>query len=400
LTITVTISGPASAESFAAHEMSGRHPRRVIGERATTLWPMARIGLLTGGGDCPGLNAVIRAAVRSGLAHGEHSFLGFRHGWAGVLSDEAIELDMGATVGILPRGGTILGTSRTNPFAEGHDGIEAIRTTLERRGVDALMPIGGEDTLGVALRLHEAGVPIVSVPKTIDNDLGATDFTFGFQTAVQIVTDAIDRLHTTAESHNRVMVVEVMGRHAGWIATHAGIAGGADAILVPERPFDIEEVCAHLRRRHARGRSFSIVVVSEGATPREGTLQTGPGATGESSGEAAAPAVQDAATDAFGHARLGGIGVTLEQEIEQRTGYETRVTILGHVQRGGTPTAFDRVLATRFGVAATQAVLGGRFGTMVALQGTQIVEVELAQALAAPKLLDPELYATAELFFG
>jgi len=395
--------------------MSGRHPRGVIEERATTLWPMARIGLLTGGGDCPGLNAVIRAAVRSGLAQGEHSFLGFRHGWAGVLSDEAIELDMAATVGILPRGGTILGTSRTNPFAAGHDGIEAIRTTLERRGVDALMPIGGEDTLGVALRLHEAGVPIVGVPKTIDNDLGATDFTFGFQTAVQIVTDAIDRLHTTAESHNRVMVVEVMGRHAGWIATYAGIAGGADAILVPERPFDIEEVCAHLRRRHARGRSFSIVVVSEGATPREGTLRAGPGgtepgrskpggaeqgATDESSGAAAAPTVRGAATDAFGHARLGGIGVTLEQEIERRTGYETRVTILGHVQRGGTPTAFDRVLATRFGVAATQAALGGRFGTMVALQGTQIVEVALAQALAAPKLLDPELYATAELFFG
>jgi 6-phosphofructokinase 1 len=236
----------------------------------------------------------------------------------------------------------------------------------------------------VALRLHEAGIPIVGVPKTIDNDLGATDVTFGFQTAVQIVTDAIDRLHTTAESHNRVMVVEVMGRHAGWIATHAGIAGGADAILVPERPFDVEEVCAHLRRRHERGRSFSIVVVAEGATPRQGTMQT----------------VQGAPTDAFGHARLGGIGVTLEHEIEQRTGYETRVTILGHVQRGGTPTAFDRVLATRFGVAAMYAVASGRFGIMVALQGTAIVEVDLAHALAAPKLLDPELYATAELFFG
>ena len=345
---------------------------------------MARIGLLTGGGDCPGLNAVIRAAVRSGLARGEHSFLGFRHGWAGVLEDEAIELDLQSTVGILPRGGTILGTSRTNPFAEGMDGLEAIRATLERRGVDALIPIGGEDTLGVALLLHEAGVPIVGVPKTIDNDLGGTDVTFGFNTAVQIVTDAIDRLHTTAESHNRVMVVEVMGRHAGWIATHAGIAGGADAILVPERPFDVEEVCAHLRRRHERGRSFSIVVVSEGATPRERTMQT----------------VQGTATDAFGHARLGGIGVTLEREIEQRTGYETRVTILGHVQRGGTPTAFDRVLATRFGVAAMYAVASGHFGKMVALHGARIAEVDLAQALAAPKLLDPELYATAELFFG
>jgi 6-phosphofructokinase len=371
---------------------------------------MARVGLLTGGGDCPGLNAVIRAAVRSGLARGKHSFLGFRHGWAGVLADEAVELDLQSTVGILPRGGTILGTSRTNPFAEGQGGLEAIRATLERRGVDALIPIGGEDTLGVALRLHEAGIPIVGVPKTIDNDLGGTDVTFGFQTAVQIVTDAIDRLHTTAESHNRVMVVEVMGRHAGWIATHAGIAGGADAILVPERPFDVEEVCAHLRRRHERGRSFSIVVVAEGAIPREGTMKTVQGSglhegtmkTVQGSGlhEGTTQTTQDAASDAFGHKRLGGIGVTLEHEIERRTGYETRVTILGHVQRGGTPVAFDRVLATRFGVAAMYAVASGRFGKMVALHGTKIAEVDLAQALAAPKLLDPELYATAELFFG
>ncbi len=345
---------------------------------------MARIGLLTGGGDCPGLNAVIRAAVRRGLVEGGHTFLGFRYGWAGVLQDEAIELTPQSIAGILPRGGTILGTSRTNPFASGQGGLEAIRETLARREVDALIPIGGEDTLGVALRLHREGVPIVGVPKTIDNDLGGTDVTFGFQTAVQIVTDAIDRLHTTAESHNRVIVVEVMGRHTGWIATHAGIAGGADAILVPERPFDIEEVCAHLRSRHERGRSFSIVVVAEGATPREGTLQTREGTV----------------TDAFGHARLGGIGVTLEGEIERLTGYETRVTILGHVQRGGTPVAFDRVLATRFGVAATNAVARGRFGTMTALRGTDVVEVDLAQALREPKLLDPELYQTAELFFG
>ncbi len=345
---------------------------------------MARVGLLTGGGDCPGLNAVIRAVVRSGLAREEHSFVGFRHGWAGVLADEAIELTPQSTVGILPRGGTILGTSRTNPFAEGQGGLDAVRDTLKRRDVDAMIPIGGEDTLGVALRLHREGVPIVGVPKTIDNDLGGTDVTFGFQTAVQIVTDAIDRLHTTAESHNRVMVVEVMGRHAGWIATHAGLAGGADAILVPERPFDIEEICAHLRRRLKRGRDFSIVVVAEGATPREGTLQT----------------VRGTATDAFGHARLGGIGVTLEREIERRTGFETRVTILGHVQRGGSPVAFDRVLATRFGVAAMRAVAARRFGTMVALHGTAIVEVALAEALREPKLLDPELYATAELFFG
>ncbi len=289
-----------------------------------------------------------------------------------------------STAGILPRGGTILGTSRTNPYADGADGTAAVRATLEARGVDVLIPIGGEDTLGVALRLHRDGVPVVGVPKTIDNDLGGTDVTFGFQTAVQIVTDAIDRLHTTAESHNRVMVLEVMGRHAGWIATHAGIAGGADAILVPERPFDIEEVVAHLRRRHERGRSFSIVVVAEGATPREGTLQIRPGT----------------ATDAFGHARLGGIGVTLEGEIERRTGFETRVTILGHVQRGGTPVAFDRVLATRFGVAAMSAAAAGRFGTMVGLHGTDIVEVPLEEALREPKLLDPSLYATAELFFG
>src|SRR5271155_1506967 len=246
-----------------------------------------RIGLLTGGGDCPGLNAVIRAVVRRGLAEGEHSFLGFSHGWAGVLEDNAVELTLKSTAGILPRGGTILGTSRTNPYADGQDGTAPIRRTLSARGIDVLIPIGGEDTLGVALRLHREGVPIVGVPKTIDNDLGGTDVTIGFQTAVQIVTDAIDRLHTTAESHNRVMVVEVMGRHAGWIATYAGIAGGADVILVPERQFDIEEVVAHLRRRHERGRSFSVVVVAEGTMPRAGTLQT-----------------QTARTDAFGHLRL------------------------------------------------------------------------------------------------
>jgi ATP-dependent phosphofructokinase / diphosphate-dependent phosphofructokinase len=345
---------------------------------------MARIGLLTGGGDCPGLNAAIRAVVRRGLADAEHSFIGFRNGWAGVLEDQAIELTLQSTAGILPRGGTILGTSRTNPFGPGIDGLNTIRATLARRGVDALIPIGGEDTLGVASRLAGEGIPLVGIPKTIDNDLGGTDVTFGFQTAVQIVTDAIDRLHTTAESHNRVMVVEVMGRHSGWIATQAGIAGGADAILVPERPFDVEDVCERLRSRHARGRSFSIVVVAEGAVPREGTLQTRAGA----------------ATDAFGHVRLGGIGVVLEGEIERRTGYETRVTILGHVQRGGTPVAFDRVLATRFGAAAMEAVAAGRFATMVALHGTEIVEIELATALREPKLLDPALYETAELFFG
>jgi phosphofructokinase-like protein len=341
--------------------------------------------MLTGGGDCPGLNAVIRAIVRRGLGLGHNEFVGFRYGWAGVLEDNVVPLSRERTAGILPRGGTILGTSRTNPFDGRLGARERIEATLERERVDALIPIGGEDTLGVARRLSEAGMPIVGVPKTIDNDIGETDFTFGFQTAVQIATDAIDRLHTTAESHNRVMVVEVMGRHAGWIATYAGIAGGADAILVPERPFDLEEVCARLRRRHERGVTFSIVVVSEGATPKEGgAMRLG----GESE------------TDEFGHARLGGIGVELARQIETHTGYETRATILGHVQRGGTPTAYDRVLATRFGVAAMDAVAGGRFGRMVALRGPDIVEVDLGEALAQPKLLDPSLFETAEVFFG
>jgi 6-phosphofructokinase 1 len=344
---------------------------------------MARIGVLTGGGDCPGLNAVIRAIVRKGIDHHEHEFVGFKYGWAGVLENDAIELDHQSTRGILHRGGTILGTSRTNPFKDGGPGAEGVRRTLEARGVDILIPIGGEDTLGVALKLWEAGIPVVGVPKTIDNDLAGTDFTFGFQTAVQIATDAIDRLHTTAESHNRVIVVEVMGRHAGWIACYCGLAGGADAILVPERPFDVEEVCNHIRRRHEAGRTFSIIVVSEGATPKGGDV------TGVGSG-----------TDAFGHVRLGGIAVQLEQEIERRTGFESRMTILGHVQRGGTPNAFDRVLGTRFGVAAVDAATRGEFGRMVALRGTNIEVVPLQEALAAPKLLDPGLWETAEVFFG
>jgi len=343
---------------------------------------MARIGVLTGGGDCPGLNAVIRAIVRKGIDHHGHDFVGFRYGWAGVLSAEAVPLTLDSTRGILHRGGTILGSSRTNVYKEA-DGFERVRASLDTLGVDALIPIGGEDTLGVARRLSEDGLNVVGVPKTIDNDLAGTDFTFGFQTAVQIATDAIDRLHTTAESHNRVMVCEVMGRHAGWIAVHSGIAGGADAILVPERPFDIEEVCNHLRRRHQNGRSFSIVVVSEGATPKDGDLIT-----------------EHQTTDAFGHVRLGGIAVTLEKEIEQRTGYETRMTILGHVQRGGTPLAYDRVLGSRFGVAAIDAAAEGDFGKMVALRGTQIERVSLDEALAEPKLLDPELYETAAVFFG
>jgi ATP-dependent phosphofructokinase / diphosphate-dependent phosphofructokinase len=342
-----------------------------------------RVGVLTGGGDCPGLNAVIRGVVRRGIDAHDFEIHGFAYGWAGVLAGNTRELTHEATKGILPRGGTILGTSRTNPYAD-EDGEDRVKATLERLGIDALVPIGGEDTLGVARRLSAAGVRVIGVPKTIDNDLAGTDYTFGFQTAVQIATEAIDRLHTTAESHNRVLVCEVMGRHAGWIAVHAGLAGGADAILVPERPFDIEQVCAHLRRRHDRGRTFSIVVVSEGAVPVDGV--------GAWSGHAA--------TDAFGHARLGGIGLLLEREIEARTGFETRTTILGHTQRGGTPTAYDRVLATRFGVKAIDAVAAGESGKMVALHGTAIELVDINDALAEPKLLDPELYATAEVFFG
>jgi 6-phosphofructokinase 1 len=342
-----------------------------------------RVGILTGGGDCPGLNAVIRAIVRRGLRDGGHELVGFRNGWAGAIAGNAVELTAGSTSGILHRGGTILGSSRTNPYKE-DGGVEAIKRSLAEHRVDALIPIGGEDTLGVALRLHrDEGIPIVGVPKTIDNDLGGTDFTFGFQTAVQIATDAVDRLHTTAESHDRVMILEVMGRHAGWIATYSGMAGGADAILVPERPFDIGEVCASIERRHAGGRTFSIVVVSEGAMP-VGGIET----------------ADEQQVDAFGHVRLGGIAVQLEREIERHTGFESRMTILGHIQRGGTPIAYDRVLATRFGVAAMDAVAEGAFGQMVGLHANDIVRVDLESALAEPKLLDPSLYETAEVFFG
>jgi len=345
---------------------------------------MARIGILTGGGDCPGLNAVIRGVVRAGVNRYGHQIVGFRYGWAGAIEANTVELTPQNTAGILHRGGTILGTSRTNPYRDDADGTALVREVLEREGIDGLIPIGGEDTLGVAGRLSADGVPVVGVPKTIDNDLAGTDVTFGFHTAVQIATDAIDRLHTTAESHNRVIVVEVMGRHAGWIAAYSGIAGGADVILVPERPFDVDEVCDSIKRRHAGGRTFSIVVVSEGAMPRDGSGITTAGGK----------------TDAFGHARLGGIAVELEREIEERTGFETRMTILGHVQRGGTPTAYDRVLATRFGVKAVEAADRGEFGTMVSLRGTDIVLAPLADAVAEPKLLDDDLYGTAEVFFG
>jgi 6-phosphofructokinase 1 len=341
-----------------------------------------RIGLLTGGGDCPGLNAVIRAVVRKGEGIYGHNVVGFRHGWRGVIECETVDLTTGNTRGLLHRGGTILGSSRTNPYKT-DDGVARVHDTIKRERIDALIPVGGEDTLGVAAKLAGDGVHIVGVPKTIDNDLSATDFTFGFNTSVQIATDAIDRLHTTAESHDRVMVVEVMGRHAGWIATYSGIAGGGDVILVPEEPFDIGEVCERIQHRHHRGANFSIVVVAEGAVPVEGTM-----------------AIQSGEVDEFGHVRLGGISNDLAAEIEQRTGFETRVTILGHVLRGGTPTAYDRVLATRFGIEAIDAVNDGEFGIMVALRGPDIVRVPIEDGVRQLKTVDPKLYDVASVFFG
>ncbi|HMG27236.1 MAG TPA: 6-phosphofructokinase [Acidimicrobiia bacterium] len=341
-----------------------------------------RIGVLTGGGDCPGLNAVIRAVVRKGEGMYGHNVVGFRHGWRGVIECETVDLTTANTRGLLHRGGTILGSSRTNPYKT-EDGVARVHDTIERERIDAMIPIGGEDTLGVAAKLGGDGVNLVGVPKTIDNDLSATDFTFGFNTAVQIATDAIDRLHTTAESHDRVMVVEVMGRHAGWIATYSGIAGGADIILVPEEPFDIGDVCDRIRHRHRRGANFSIVVVAEGAVPVEGTM-----------------ALQSGEVDEFGHVRLGGISNDLAKAIEERTGFETRVTILGHVLRGGTPTAYDRVLATRFGIEAIDAVNDGEFGIMVALQGSGIVRVPIEDGVRQLKTVDPQLYDVASVFFG
>jgi len=348
-----------------------------------------RLGILTGGGDCPGLNAVIRAVVLTGkAAHGDDA-MGFLDGWKGVLEDSAQFLGEERCRDIMPVGGTILGTSRPNPFAV-DGGPDQVVATLAARGVDALVAIGGEDTLGVAHRLGAHGVRVVGVPKTIDNDLAGTEVTFGFDTAVQIATDAVDRLRTTAESHHRVIVCEVMGRHAGWIATHAGMAGGAAEILIPEVPFDLDVVCRRLRDRHAGGQFSSVVVVSEGAVPAPGP-----------DAESARRATSSSSVDAFGHARLGGIGTWLADEIERRIGFEARVTTLGHVQRGGTPTAFDRVLATRFGVAAVAAVHDGAFGTMVALQAGEIVRVPLATAAAGAKTVDLALYRdVAGVFLG
>jgi ATP-dependent phosphofructokinase / diphosphate-dependent phosphofructokinase len=342
-----------------------------------------RIGVLTGGGDCPGLNAAIRAIVRKGVDVYGHAIVGFRDGWRGPLENVHQELTIDSTRGILPLGGTILRSSRTNPFKQ-EDGPARIRENLASLHLDGLIAIGGEDTLGAATRLYqEHDLPVVGVPKTIDNDLGATDTTFGFDTAVHVATQAIDRLHTTAESHNRVMVVEVMGRHAGWIALHSGIAGGADVILIPERPFDIDEVCRLIRRRHSRGRFFSIVVAAEGATPKEGTME-----------------VMGGEKDEFGHERLGGIGWRLEREIEERTGFETRATVLGHTQRGGSPTAFDRVLATRLGTAAVDAAHESRWGTMPAVHGARIELVPLGDAVATLRTVPDEEYEVAETFFG
>jgi ATP-dependent phosphofructokinase / diphosphate-dependent phosphofructokinase len=341
-----------------------------------------RIGVLTGGGDCPGLNAVIRAVVRKGIDGYGDELVGFRDGWRGVLENVGDPLTIESTRGILPRGGTILGSSRTNPYKR-DDGPRIVAETLAAHRLDGLIAIGGEDTLGAANRLHADGVNVIGVPKTIDNDLGATDVTFGFDTALHVASEAIDRLHTTAESHHRILVVEVMGRNAGWIALHSGIAGGADVILIPEIPFDIDEVCRLVRRRHERGRNFSIVVAAEGATPKEGTMT-----------------LTQRAVDEFGHARLGGIGQVLEREIEDRTGYETRATVLGHVQRGGTPTAFDRVLATRLGLAAIDATHNGLWGMMTALQSTEITLVPLAQAVAEVRRVPVEEYERYGVLFG
>ncbi|MEU3714273.1 6-phosphofructokinase [Streptomyces catenulae] len=341
-----------------------------------------RVGVLTGGGDCPGLNAVIRAVVRKGTQEYGHTFAGFRDGWRGALRGDVRPLDIAAVRGILPRGGTVLGSSRTNPFRE-DDGVRRIKETLAKEEIEALIAIGGEDTLGVAARLwEEHGVPCVGVPKTIDNDLSATDYTFGFDTAVGVATEAIDRLHTTAESHMRVLVVEVMGRHAGWIALHSGLAGGANVVLIPEQRFDIEQVCAWIESRF-RVRYAPIVVVAEGAMPKDGQM-----------------VLKDGSTDAFGHVRLSGVGEWLAAEIERRTGKEARTTVLGHTQRGGTPSAFDRWLATRFGLHAVDAVHARDFGSMVALRGTDIVRVPLAEATAQLKTVDPALYAEAGVFFG
>ena len=343
---------------------------------------MARIGILTGGGDCPGLNPVIRAVVRKAFLEG-YEVIGIKNGWKGMLENDTTKLDLNSVSGILHKGGTILGTSRTNPFKiEG--GLDKVKENFKLMGLDALVAVGGEDTLGVANKLIKNGIiNIVGVPKTIDNDLSCTDYTFGFDTALNTAMECIDRLHTTAESHHRIIVVEVMGRHAGWIAIEAGIAGGADVILIPEFPIDMDEVCAQIQKRHGRGKTFSIIVVAEGAQFKDKNM-----------------VLKEEKLDSFGHVRLGGIGETLAAEIEKRTGYETRVSVLGHIQRGGSPSAFDRVLGSRLGVKAVELIKNQKFGKMVALVGNKIVDVPIEDAVSALKTVDPEYYEMAKVFFG
>jgi len=341
-----------------------------------------KVGILSGGGDAPGINAVIRAVVRKGIQHYNYEIVGIRDGWRGLLEKEFLPLDLKAASGILPRGGSVLGTSRTNPFKH-EKGPEKILKNAEKAGIKAVVAIGGEDTLGVAYKMSELGLKCVGVPKTIDNDLAGTDYTFGFHTAVAIATEALDRLHTTAEAHHRVMILEVMGRYTGWIALEAGLAGGADAILIPEKPFDIDEVCKYIERRQERGRNFSIIVVAEGAKPKGGE-----------------EIVYGRSVDEFGHVRFGGVGYYIGKEIEKRIGIETRVVVLGHLQRGGSPTAFDRVLATRYGVAAIDLVHEGKFGYMVALKGNKIGSVPLKDVVGKRKTVDLELYDIASVFFG
>jgi phosphofructokinase-like protein len=341
-----------------------------------------KIGILTGGGDCPGLNPVIRAVVRYGINQG-YKIIGIKNGWKGLIDNDYLKLDLRAVSGILPKGGTILGTSRTNPYKKEGE-VQKIIKNFKKLKLGALIAVGGEDTLGVAAKLIKDGITnIIGVPKTIDNDLSLTDYTFGFDSALNIVMECIDRLHTTAESHHRVIVVEVMGRHAGWIATLGGIAGGADVILIPEIPFDLDEVCNLLKKRHKRGKTFSIVVVAEGAKFKKASLVT-----------------QEEKLDEFGHIRLGGIGETLGREIEKRTGYQTRVSVLGHLQRGGSPTAFDRILGTRFGVRAVELIKQKKFGQMVALSGNKIIDVPIKDATKQLKTVDMQLYGIAKIFFG
>jgi phosphofructokinase-like protein len=341
-----------------------------------------KVGILSGGGDAPGINAVIRAVVRKGIRYYSYEIVGIKDGWRGLIEGKFISLDLEAISGMLPRGGSILGTSRTNPF-KNKVGAQKILKNVKENDLDALVVIGGEDTLGVAYKLYEMGLPCVAVPKTIDNDLVGTDYTFGFKTAVHIATEALDRLHTTAEAHHRVVILEVMGRNTGWIALEAGIAGGADVILIPEKPFDINEVCDYIEQRQNRGKTFSLIVVAEGAKPK-----------------GCEEIIYSPGVDEFGHPRLGGVGYYLGKEIEKRLEIETRVVVLGHLQRGGSPTAFDRVLATRYGIAAIDLVHKGQFGRMVALQGNEIVSILLKDVIDKRKTVNLEFYEMSKVFFG